>query len=69
MVTREEALNVKQRYEDYYIKIEQVTGISVVNNTIVIYVKEITPQLISFLPTVLDGVPVRIEKQVFQPLR
>ena len=56
---RSEVLRVKEKYEDYLLKIEGVTGIGV-NGSIRIYVEKLTPQLARMLPRELDGIPVKI---------
>jgi len=54
-----EVVRVKEKYEEYLLKLEGVTGVGV-NGSIRIYVERLTPQLARMLPKELDGVPVRI---------
>lgn len=60
MVTENEALAVKDKYESYYRKLEGVQGMGFDGISLIIYVARLTPQLASFLPTELENIPVRI---------
>lgn len=50
---------VKEKYEDYLLKLSGVTGVGL-NGSIIIYVEKLTPQLTKVLPRKLDDIPVRI---------
>jgi len=56
-------MSVKEVFEKYRSYLIGVTGVEMVstsNNSIVIYVSKLTPEIYKFLPQTLDGVPVRI---------
>lgn len=59
MVTQQEALQVKEKYESYYRGMEGVVGLGFDGTNILIYVIQLTPNLASMLPKTLDGIPVR----------
>jgi len=55
----EEAKKVKEKYEEWLLKLTGVTGVGY-NHSINIYVEQLTSKLASLLPKELDGIPVRI---------
>lgn len=52
---------IRKKYEQQLLTYAGVTGVSTNHSrAIVIYVEKLTPQLTSFLPKTLDGIPVKI---------
>lgn len=60
MVTQVEAQTVIDKYQTYYRNQNEYVGMGFDGTSILIYVTQLTPQLNSFLPKNLDGIPVRI---------
>lgn len=59
MVTTEELLAIKSRYQEELLKLSGVTGIGL-NGSVIIYVERLTHELSQLLPKQLDGVTVKI---------
>lgn len=61
MTSKEELLRLKKKYESYLRSAagKQFVGVDL-NSSIIVYVKDLTPQLAQFLPRTLEGVPVKI---------
>ena len=51
---------VKSKYEEQLKRIKGVIGVGTGNRHIVVFVKEMTPEVQAFVPTDLEGIPVRI---------
>lgn len=51
---------VKERYENYLMRIEGVVGVGMGDNEIIIYIESRDPKLLAFLPRELENIPIRL---------
>jgi len=58
------ARKAKEKFEESLRRIPGVTGVGY-NSSVIVYVKEYTPQLAQFIPKKLDDVPVKVVKGRF----
>lgn len=55
-----EILRVKNRYEKYLLSLPGVVGVGSTDKEIIVYVEKLTPELRTIIPTILEGVPIKI---------